>query len=335
MPLYEIVVRTGAVPAGGTNADVYVRLHGEFGSTSWIELDNPSENFEQGFEDVFYVGSAEDIGKLRELDIRHTNTGPKPGWFLEWVKVRNWQAKLEWHFPHNRWLAVDEGDRQLMHTLKPTSSSGTAIEPAPIGVPPEGAGFEIPTTDVLDASTALPDTAERIAVASREPNRLDVLARGMDGAIWRRNWNSGWSGWSSLGGSFTSGPAAASWAPQRFDVVGRGLDHALWHRAWSNGTWNDWSSLGGQLTSDPDICSWAPNRLDVFVRGDDGALWHLVWENGWSAWESLGGVLASSPGAVSWGSGHIAVVARGLDDSIWHLSYYQNAWGTWESLGSP
>ena len=42
--------------------------------------------------------------------------------------------------------------------------------------------------------------------------------------------NSGWSGWESLGGKLTSGPAAASWSEGRLDVFARGTDNALWHR---------------------------------------------------------------------------------------------------------
>ena len=42
--------------------------------------------------------------------------------------------------------------------------------------------------------------------------------------------SSGWSGWESLGGQLTSGPAAASWSPGRLDVLARGTDNAIWHR---------------------------------------------------------------------------------------------------------
>src|SRR5262249_56052520 len=82
-----------------------------------------------------------------------------------------------------------------------------------------------------------------------------------------------WSGWESLGGVLTSGPAVCSWSSGRLDVFVRGTDNALWHKWFSNG-WSGWESLGGVLTSDPAAVSWGPNRIDVFVRGTDNALWH-------------------------------------------------------------
>jgi hypothetical protein len=39
--------------------------------------------------------------------------------------------------------------------------------------------------------------------------RIDIFAKGGDNATWQNTWNgTKWSGWGSLGGIFTSGPAA-------------------------------------------------------------------------------------------------------------------------------
>jgi hypothetical protein len=54
----------------------------------------------------------------------------------------------------------------------------------------------------------------------------------------------------------------------------------------------------------------------------------------WMDWESLGGVRTSGPGAASWASGRLDVFARGTDSALWHI-WYDNGWGTWESLGGP
>jgi hypothetical protein len=141
----------------------------------------------------------------------------------------------------------------------------------------------------------------------------------------------GWSGWESLGGILTSGPAVTSWAPGRLDVFVRGTDNALWHKWFSNG-WSGWESLGGVLTSDPAAVSWGPNRIDVFVRGTDNALWHKWFSNGWSGWESLGGGLTSGPAVASWGSNRLDVFVRGTDNALWH-KWWANGWSGWESLG--
>ena len=61
-----------------------------------------------------------------------------------------------------------------------------------------------------------------------------------------------YSGWESLGGVLTSGPAVSSWDDGRLDVFVRGTDKALWHK-WFDGRWSGWESLGGVLTSSPEI----------------------------------------------------------------------------------
>jgi hypothetical protein len=70
-------------------------------------------------------------------------------------------------------------------------------------------------------------------VASWSAGRLDVFVRGTDNAMWHKWFQNGWSGWESLGGVLTSGPAAASWAANRIDTFVRGTDNSLWHKWWA------------------------------------------------------------------------------------------------------
>jgi spore germination protein YaaH len=136
----------------------------------------------------------------------------------------------------------------------------------------------------------------------------------------------------SLGGRFTSSPAAASWGRNRLDVFGRGTDNVLYH-AWGNGfAWSGWESLGGTLTEAPAVVSWGPGRLDVFVRGTDNGLWHRWYAGGWSGWESLGGTLTGAPAVASWASGRLDVFARGTDNALYHR-WYAGGWSGWEPLG--
>ncbi len=66
------------------------------------------------------------------------------------------------------------------------------------------------------------------AVASWQPNRLDVFAGGTDNSLFHIWWDGQrWSSWESLGGGLTSSPAAVSWGPNRIDVFVRGTDNAL------------------------------------------------------------------------------------------------------------
>ena len=162
-------------------------------------------------------------------------------------------------------------------------------------------------------------------------------------------WMNSSGGWSSLGGSATSSPAATTPTPAAspangiMDVFVRGTDGALWHKWTTNSgtTWSGWKSLGGQVAAGtgPAACSWGAGRLDVFVQGTDGALWHKWSTNNgatWSKWESLGGKLTSSPdasGATSNTTNNIRVFVRGTDGACWYKEWTGTAWSSWRSLG--
>ncbi|HET6881091.1 MAG TPA: hypothetical protein VFI31_13095 [Pirellulales bacterium] len=128
------------------------------------------------------------------------------------------------------------------------------------------------------------------AVGRNADGRLEVFARGTDGALWHIWQNSpggGWSGWSSLAGGITTNPAVGINADGRLEVFARGTDDALWH-IWQNspgGGWSGWNSLAGGITANPAQASNYDGRLEVFVRGTDDALWHR-WQTspggGWS-----------------------------------------------------
>ena len=69
------------------------------------------------------------------------------------------------------------------------------------------------------------------AVASWQPNRLDVFARGQNQAVWHLWWDGRrWSNWEDLGGIILSAPAAVSWGQNRIDIFGVGQNRALWHK---------------------------------------------------------------------------------------------------------
>ncbi len=164
-------------------------------------------------------------------------------------------------------------------------------------------------------------------------NRIDVVARGTDSAVWHRWWDgSAWRGWESLGGFIHGAPAICSWASGRLDIFAVGGDHKLYHK-WFQGGWSGWESLGGFLTSEPCAVSWGNNRIDVFARGGDNAMWHLWWDGAWHGWESLGGGLSSAPAVSSWAPGRLDTFVRGLDSQLWHKWWDGSAWRGWESLG--
>uniref|UniRef100_A0A8B9ZLP9 Lipoxygenase homology domains 1 n=2 Tax=Anas TaxID=8835 RepID=A0A8B9ZLP9_ANAPL len=147
---YEVSVVTGDVRAAGTNAKVFMQIYGETGKTELIILENRSNNFERGATDIFKIEAA-DVGKIYKIRIGHDGKGIGDGWFLESVtlkrlavkinesdkkkkkkkkseEVEEEEAKAEevmdvYTFVAHRWLAKDEGDKELVVELVPDGES--------------------------------------------------------------------------------------------------------------------------------------------------------------------------------------------------------------------
>ncbi|XP_050185812.1 lipoxygenase homology domain-containing protein 1 [Myiozetetes cayanensis] len=146
---YEVSVVTGDMRAAGTNAKVFMQIYGETGKTELIILENRSNNFERGATDIFKREAA-DVGKIYKIRIGHDGTGIGDGWFLESVTLKRLkgkqpdkkkktkkkksdeeeeeEAKVEegmdvYTFVAHRWLARDEGDKELVVELVPDGES--------------------------------------------------------------------------------------------------------------------------------------------------------------------------------------------------------------------
>ncbi|XP_068279481.1 lipoxygenase homology domain-containing protein 1 [Nyctibius grandis] len=148
---YEVSVVTGDVRAAGTNAKVFMQIYGETGKTELIILENRSNNFERGATDIFKREAA-DVGKIYKIRIGHDGKGIGDGWFLESVTLKRLttktkesdkkkkkkkkksdeeeeeETKLEeamdvYTFVAHRWLAKDEGDKELVVELVPDEES--------------------------------------------------------------------------------------------------------------------------------------------------------------------------------------------------------------------
>jgi len=196
-----------------------------------------------------------------------------------------------------------------------------------------GAQFQSDWALFSDWSTT--DSSNGPSAVSPQAGRVDVFARGADGAVWQRTEAGGGLGtWASLGGTITSDPDASSWGPTRVDVFARGVDGALWHRMNNGAGWQTWESLGGSIMSSPTAVSWGPNRIDVFAKGTDGALWSKAWTgSSWTDWYSLGGGFIGDPDVSSWGGNRLDVFIRGLDNALWHIAWNGATWSPWQNLG--
>ncbi|KAL2116203.1 hypothetical protein VTJ04DRAFT_10458 [Mycothermus thermophilus] len=150
--------------------------------------------------------------------------------------------------------------------------------------------------------------------------------------------NNAWTtpGWTDLGGSLDSAPAACSRKTNNVHVFCKGTDGQGWHRSYENGAWGRWQAMGGDVKHYPSACSWGGGHVDAYYSSGDNQCWHRKYDEGkggWQGWENLGGYLDGPPKAVSWGSGHTSVFCKGDDGQAWHRKYENDAWGDWEPLG--
>ena len=110
LAFYKIETWTGKVDGAGTDANVFITLFGNRGTTREISLDNSENNFEWGKWDEFRA-RAREVGNIQKIRIRHDNSGRGPGWFLDKVRVTGSQGSKV--FPVGRWLARDEEERAI------------------------------------------------------------------------------------------------------------------------------------------------------------------------------------------------------------------------------
>ena len=137
----------------------------------------------------------------------------------------------------------------------------------------------------------------RLAAVSSGPQRIDVFARGKEGALWTSRFDGmTWSRPTQLtaANKLKSQPAVASWGPERLDVFWRGQNDGL-VQFWSDNGGSTWHTyqLGGVVHGTPSAVSWGPNRIDILYPqgglGNDPGM-------RWKRWDpSQGGWLPEAP----------------------------------------
>jgi hypothetical protein len=99
---YWITVETGRIADAGTDSNVWIRLNGTSGSSTWLELDTPDhDDFERGSVDQFRF-LLSDIGSVTSVDISYDHSGNKPGWYLNGIKVESLNSV--WYLSYYQWL---------------------------------------------------------------------------------------------------------------------------------------------------------------------------------------------------------------------------------------
>ena len=87
--MWNITVYTSRKQFAGTDASVYIVLHGDTASkkdikSNKITLDNNENNFERGKKDEF-KRDAPNFEKLTKIRIGHDNSGAASAWHLDRV----------------------------------------------------------------------------------------------------------------------------------------------------------------------------------------------------------------------------------------------------------
>lgn len=177
-------------------------------------------------------------------------------------------------------------------------------------------------------------TTSRVVAAFRGGDVVLVARGSGNDYVENRRTAGTWSGWSSLGGSFTSDPAIVVDGSGVISLFGRGAETSFWVNRNAGGTWSGWVSLGGALTSDPAAVADSTGVVNVFGRGTDSALWTRRYTGGsWLPWGSLGATVTSDPAAVVDNAGVVTVFARMPDRSYSVQRLSGSAWSGWQSLG--
>jgi len=152
-------------------------------------------------------------------------------------------------------------------------------------------------------------SAPRVPVALNTVNLLEIFVRASDKAYWHRcqvaslppnEREVDWNEWQSLGGVFSSGPAAVVNGDGLIDTFGRGADKALWKKSQYlvDGVpqWSPWSTLRAITSTGPAVRVRGEGLLDVFVRGVDKQIWMKSQSFGnntveFGVWKSLDGTV--------------------------------------------
>ncbi|XP_028851636.1 lipoxygenase homology domain-containing protein 1 isoform X2 [Denticeps clupeoides] len=116
---YEIIIITGDVKGGGSDANVYVTIYGSSGDSGKRALKQKFRNlFERGHTDRFLLEML-DLGELLRVRVEHDNTGTSPGWYLECVEITNTANWVTTIFQCGKWLDNKKADGQIHRVLYP------------------------------------------------------------------------------------------------------------------------------------------------------------------------------------------------------------------------
>lgn len=161
-----------------------------------------------------------------------------------------------------------------------------------------------------------------VAVARSKPGVIFVAGRGVDGAVWMRDFTRGL--WRPMGLRTDAPPAMAALADGRVLLVAKRLDGTLAVRTFVPATgWGRWESLGPVTFTSGPAAAGDGGSVFVAARVADGRLAVRRFDGrAWNGWSKLAGRMSdANPSlAVEPGTGVAHLVARGGDGRLWARS---------------
>ncbi len=186
-----------------------------------------------------------------------------------------------------------------------------------------------------------------LAVVRDAGGRLELFEVSIDGRLrycWQKQPGGDWSGWSSLGGSWLPGLAAATNADREVEVFAVDQTHQALSCIRQNRQtrdWAGWTVLGGPVVPPVTVGQNADGRLEVCAVDTKGMLKHIFQTErggGWSAWEDFGGPFHPGLLCVRHRDGPLELF--GVDADSGHLLHRwqeavgsSRAWLPWADLG--
>jgi hypothetical protein len=173
-------------------------------------------------------------------------------------------------------------------------------------------------------------------VASVGNDRLAVVARGADGALWSRAWTgSVWTPWQSLGGLAISAPALdVDGGAYRVLVVG--TDGGVWSRGVSatGGAGAGWTPVLGNSEVAPAASgtAWWARSIRAAATGNGTGGIRETWGTGPVV--DIGGRITSGIALAEFGTTEVWAFARGGDNRLWwNVVTGSGASSSWRPVG--
>ena len=109
MVSYKITVKTGDKKGAGTDANVYIILHGKGTQTNKYTLDTFFKNdFERGNIDNYSVDSEVNIPEVQRIELWRDAYGLFSNWYLDWIEVTNLATNITSIFPAMKWIKENQ-----------------------------------------------------------------------------------------------------------------------------------------------------------------------------------------------------------------------------------